>query len=329
MDSFGEDIFFAWDKFLHPELVTDIHYEDLQIPVSPHSDALTGIIQDSILIRIYNKNKPQESQDHTEQLKPVLVWFHGGGWVVGSAKADHVICAKLALHSNYVVVNVDYRLAPNFPFPIPPKDVYQAIQWVSEHIVEYGGDGNRIIVGGESAGGNLAASTIYQAFTDTEDESPVLKDKIIGSLLVSAPLGGGAFRSSQEDLNNKDSAAHPKNKEFIGLLTPQQGQWFYALYQGNVGWDDNIRKNPLFSPLLVPEEVLANFPPTVIVQAGYDSLIQENMIFRDRLKSYGRSVSWQMYSDTIHWFYGKPIISQHGDESLIQSIRELEKLLGQ
>ena len=94
----------------------------------------------------------------TLEKKKVLIYFHGGGWIIGSTKDNHAFTRGLAKETGYLVVSVDYRLAPEHVFPTAINDAYAALEWVLEHIGEYGGDREQVIIAGESAGGNLAAA---------------------------------------------------------------------------------------------------------------------------------------------------------------------------
>ncbi len=108
-------------------------------------------------IRIYTPAGPEQAS------LPALVYFHSGGWVMGSIEAHDPVCRALANHAQCLVISVGYRLAPEYPFPAAPEDCYAATRWVAEHASEIRADSARIAVGGESAGGNLAAVVALMA----------------------------------------------------------------------------------------------------------------------------------------------------------------------
>ncbi|CAK9253265.1 unnamed protein product, partial [Sphagnum jensenii] len=104
-------------------------------------------------LRIYSPNSTQNSSP-----LPVIIWYHGGGFVIGSAVGDHAKCVLLSFISGYIVVSVEYRLAPEYMYPIPLNDSFHAFKWIHKEVHRYGGDASKTILAGESAGGNLAAS---------------------------------------------------------------------------------------------------------------------------------------------------------------------------
>eukprot|EP01033_Poteriospumella_lacustris_P012725 gene12725-9101_t len=132
------------DGAFHPELL-QAQSMDIRIPVAEGTH--------SMKLRLYWDGRPDR---HTK--RPVMVWFHGGGWLSGDIDQDDTICKRFALASNYLVVNVDYRLSPETVYPTAIDDGFAALEWVGKHIEEYSGDRERVVVGGESAGGHLAAA---------------------------------------------------------------------------------------------------------------------------------------------------------------------------
>jgi acetyl esterase len=319
-------VFFSHGKFMRPE-IGKVPFQDVHIPVTLQKDSMSET-KDTILIRIYTPATAAETVNKLNKLRPVIVWYHGGGWVLGSAVGEHIVCTKLALESNYIVVNVDYRMAPNFPFPVPPNDSYEALQWVSDHIAEYGGDASQIIVAGESAGGNLATAMIYKSISEADKHNTCqeseqqtcsaapLRGKIVGAIVVSAAL--------DNDTNTTEAKEYDHSSGILQLSTMA---WFRELYQGSPGWNEEIRSDPLYAPLLTPKSILERYPPTVFVLAKYDVLTHENVLMVKKLEAENRPVSMAIYPSTIHWFYGKTILSGHGDEALAQSVRDLKRLL--
>jgi acetyl esterase len=322
VDQLTMELFYPFDKYYRPE-IDKVPFQDLNIPVTPQKDVLTGEVRDSILIRIYT---PVPNAQLENKLRPVIVWHHGGGWVVGSAVGDHLVGTKLAYESNYIVVNVDYRMSPNFPFPIPADDCYAVLQWIGDHIAEYGGDASKIIVTGESAGGNLAAAMVYKSLAEADKQATCdaagephcdaepLRGAIVGTILVSAAL---------DNQTNLTVAIERDDSAFSSYLAVRVRE----LYQGSEGWNEEIRSNPYFAPMIAPSHIFGRFPATVIVVAYYDLITPENNRFAEKLQAHGRPVSLNTYPMTIHWFYGKLMLSRHGDEALVHSLNEVKRLL--
>lgn len=122
--------------------------------IGPKSERLESVqdiyITDDFKLRIY---KP--SLESSNNPRPTLVYFHGGGWTIGSLKAYDRVLRYLCYHTGYMVIGVEYRKAPEYKFPIAANDALFAYQWVIDNITELGGDINKITIGGDSAGGNL------------------------------------------------------------------------------------------------------------------------------------------------------------------------------
>ncbi len=271
----------------------------------------TGILDASIKLRIYNYDSALKG----DAMKPVMLWYHGGGHVVGSMSQDHVIALQLAKESNFIVVNVDYRLAPEYTFPVGPEDCYAAFSWVYENIAKYGGDSNRIIIGGESAGGNLAA-VITSEYLVTHPDTDAKSSPIIGTLLVSAGL------AASSDPTDPDISPFADTTGLLPLVTLEH---FRDLYTGNV--DRSVRQTHLFAPALTPEYALERFPPTVFVVAKYDVLTKDSTDFAHKLQTLGIHTKVMLYESTIHLFFGRSIISPRGRIAVTEACQALKKLL--
>lgn len=216
---------------------------------------------------------------------PLLVYFHGGGWVVGDLPMVDSICRTLANTAGCVVVSVDYRLAPEHKFPAGLEDAYAATKWVADQAELLNGDFLRdasrrrplIAVAGESAGGNLAAAVALMA-----------RDR--GDLALSYQLL--IYPATQYQSNTASFHQYGENY----FLTADSINWFWHHYLPS----PQEGKNPYASPLLA--ENLANLPPGLIVTAEFDPLRDEGEAFGDRLRAAGVAVKTIRYNGTIHGF---------------------------
>lgn len=210
---------------------------------------------------------------------PVLVNFHGGGWVVGDLDADDFQCRTIVNAAQCVVVSVDYRLAPEHKFPVPAEDAYQAVRWVAGNNVRLGGDGRPMAVGGTSAGANLAAVVALMA-RDRGGPS-------IACQALSVPVTDCSF----------DTESYLENGEDY-ILTRAEMQCFWEYYLNTA--DEGA--HPYASPLQAPD--LSGLPPALIQTAQYDPLRDEGRAYADRLSVAGVPVVYRCYEGMIHMVLG-------------------------
>lgn len=207
---------------------------------------------------------------------PLLVFLHGGGWVLGDPDSVDAPLRALANAAPAVVVSVDYRLAPEHKFPAAVNDCYQATKWVWENAPLLGGDAGRVAVGGESAGGNLAAVVSLMA---RDCGYPPLCCQ-----LLIYPL---------TDLSRE----YPSQRKFDGyFLTAEEMRYFEKHYLKTAEDRQNIHVSPLLA------EDLDNLPPALVVTAGYDPLHDQGKVYAERLKAAGVPVNYYCYEDMIHGF---------------------------
>jgi acetyl esterase len=211
-------------------------------------------------------------------LLPALVYFHGGGWVIGDLDTHDNVCRALANRAGCSVVSVDYRLAPEHRFPAAPEDCYAAATWVAERGAPLGIDASRIAVGGDSAGGNLAAVVAQAA---RERGGP----RLAAQLLV-YPVTNHDF----------DSVSYKENAEGY-MLTRSMMQWFFGHYLEDAAQGDL----PGVSPLRV--EGLDGLPPALVVTAGYDPLRDEGDAYAERLVRAGVPTRHLRYDGMFHGFF--------------------------
>ncbi|GAB7018221.1 alpha/beta hydrolase [Halostagnicola bangensis] len=224
-------------------------------------------------IRIYEPTAEPESE------RPLLLYFHGGGWVIGSIDTHDGTCRKLAADSGYPVVSVDYRLAPEQPFPAGLRDCYAALEWAADAASELEADPERIALAGDSAGGNLAAGTALLA---RDRDGPA----VAAQLLVYPATG---------DVTEMDS--YEENAEGY-FLTADEMKWFEGHYFEN----DVQRGNVYAAPRLAAD--LSELPPATILTAGFDPLRDDGAAYANRLEEAGVPVTYHNYDDMIHGFFG-------------------------
>ncbi len=210
---------------------------------------------------------------------PILVFMHGGGWVIGSLDTCDNICRFLANRVGCIVISVDYRLAPKYKFPAAVEDVYSAVQWAAENATRINGDPNRIAVGGASAGGNLAAVVCLMS-----------KHRNGPSLLFQLLAFPATNLASLETDSYRDFA------KGYGL-TKSHMKWFRKQYLNS----EDDRKNPYVSPLLADD--LSGLPAALIITGEYDVARDDGKAYATRLKQEGVSVKYKCYigGHLAHW----------------------------
>jgi acetyl esterase len=233
---------------------------------------------------------------------PALVWFHGGGHVVGSVRCYDALCRQLALASGVVVVSVDYRLAPEHKFPAAVEDAMAALRWVASHAGRLGVDGTRIAVGGDSAGGNLAAVSAILA-RDAGDVVPVFQ------LLVYPATGAWP-----------DTASHAAFAEGH-LLERRAIDWFQGHYVRGPADRTDFR----FAPLLADD--LSGLPDALVVVAECDPLRDEGIAYAERLQAAGSGVELTCYDGMIHAFLSLSGALDAGREAIAHCGRALREAL--
>jgi len=228
---------------------------------------------------------------------PVLIYFHGGGWVVGSLETADRTCRSLANAAECMVVSVDYRLAPEHPFPAAPEDAYAALRWVAEHAGAFGGDPMRLAAGGDSAGGNLAAVLSLMC---RDRGGPRLLHQL---LFYPVTLYGA------------DTASMRQNSRYG--MTPENVGWFWKQYLARA--EDGL--HPYASPLLAAD--LRGLPPALIVTAEYDVLRDEGEEYGERLRRSGVPVRISRYRGMGHAFLWYAGYVKHATAAIVEAASEL------
>src|SRR5215468_7299404 len=232
---------------------------------------------------------------------PVLVYFHGGGWVIGDLEAYDATCRALTNAAGCLVVAMEYRLAPEHKFPAAPEDCYAATCWVAANAAAIGGDPRRIAVGGDSAGGNLAAVVAQRA---RDRGGPTL----VYQLLV-YPVTNYGY----------DTTSYRENADGY-LLTRDAMVWFWNHYLRSATDGDN----PLASPLRAND--LRGLPPAMVLTAEFDPLRDEGEAYAMRLQEAGVPVTLKRYAGAIHGFFSLGAVLDQGKQAMADAAAALRTI---
>ena len=235
---------------------------------------------------------------------PVMVYYHGGGFVIADTKTYDASPRALAKSAKAIMVAADYHQAPENKFPAAADDAYSVYTWVLEHAGEFNGDANRVAVGGESAGGNLAIVVGMMA-RDKQAQMP------IHQLLIYPVVD-----------NNFDTASYIRNADAKPLNKPMM-QWFFSHYSSKT--DD--ANNPYAVPMKA--KTLKGLPPATIIAAEIDPLLSEGKLFSDRLVKDGVKVLYKEYSGVTHEFFGMGAVEPKAKQAEDLAAAELRKSFSQ
>jgi acetyl esterase len=213
---------------------------------------------------------------------PVVVYAHGGGFVFCDLDSHDGLCRNLANRVGAVMVSVDYRLAPEHPWPAAADDLYAAVRWINDNADALGIDAGRIVVGGDSAGGNLAAVTALMA---RDRGGPGLAGQLLLYPVIAADFGTESYRAFGRGYYNPKPAL----------------QWYWDQYVPTVA----ERSHPYASPLGAD---LHGLPTAVVVIAGHDPLRDEGVAYADALETAGVSVTRLSYQGGVHGFLTMPML---------------------
>jgi acetyl esterase len=235
--------------------------------------------------------------------QPMLVYYHGGGWVIGDLDTHDSACRFLAEYSGCRVLSVGYRLAPEYPFPIPVEDAVAAFAWAHEHATELGADPERMAVGGDSAGGNLSTALCLQN-RDAGNPQPAMQ-----LLLYPVTDAVGGQRS-------RDTFAEGF------LLTRNDMEWFENHYIPD-GIDDDEPRASMMRALDV-----SGLPPAYVATSGFDPLRDEGEIYAARMREAGVQVVLQRHRDQIHGFANLTAICPSARTAMLEVAGALRMGLG-
>ncbi|HXO67203.1 MAG TPA: alpha/beta hydrolase [Candidatus Dormibacteraeota bacterium] len=235
---------------------------------------------------------------------PVLVFFHGGGWVIGSIDTHDRICRELASEAGIMVVSVGYRLAPENKFPAATEDAYAATAWVVEHATELGADPERVAVGGDSAGGNLAAVTCLMA-RDRGD--PQIQFQLL-------------IYPSTDDVFDDESCRQTSE----GLVHSVAGMhWCRDHYLH----DQDDAQNPYVAPMRA--ETLRGLPQALVITGEYDPLRDQGEAYARRLRDEGVQVTLRRYDGMVHVFFQMTAFVDAARAAMSDTVETLREALRQ
>lgn len=224
-----------------------------------------------LLLRLY------DPRDEPREQTPLLVFFHGGGFVVGSLETHDGTCRKLAVETGYPILSVDYRLAPENPFPAALEDCYTALEWAEANAADLDADPERLVVAGDSAGGNLAAAT---ALRSRDQDGPEVATQVLVY-----PVVGNAFETD----------SYEENAEGY-FLTAEEMDWFRDQYFENDVDEGNVYARPRVS------RDLSDLPPATVITAGYDPLRDDGAAYAEQLLADGVDVEYHHFPGMLHGF---------------------------
>ena len=240
-------------------------------------------------IRIYRPNEDQNA--------PAMVYFHGGGWVLNFLDIYDAALHRLANQSGSVIISVNYQKAPEHPFPTPFDDCYSSLLWVKSHATELGIDPNRIGVGGDSAGGNLAAAVAVKA----RDEKVSLSYQLLVYPCVDRDFTTKSYVECATDFG----------------LTTHAMEWFWDQYlQG-----DQHNNNPYAAPMRAKS--LAGVAPSIVITAQYDPLVSDSENYCAKLKADGAEVTYKEYAGMIHGFFANVAATPSSQLALDYAAQEI------
>ena len=256
--------------------------------------AITGPADD-ILVRLYN---PSASDD--KEL-PIMVFVHGGGWVFGDLESHDHVCRALAHEAGCLVLAVDYRLAPEYPFPAGLEDCMAVLAWVSGNAASLGADSEKLAIGGDSAGGNLSAVMAQEA---QKNGGPNIAFQLLLYPATDFLADNNSLRDNAEGY----------------LLTKEAITRFADLYLR----DGQDRRDPRISPIYGD---LAGLPPAHVITAEFDPLRDEGATYAEAMKSAGVDVTYAMYPGMVHGFMRMGAIVDNAQDAIRESAVRLKQVL--
>ena len=257
-------------------------------PLAAVEDRMIPGPEQPIPVRIY---RPRV--EHTRSL-PVVVYFHGGGWVLGDLDGYDGLCCELTRQAECITISIDYRLAPEHRYPAAVEDCDAALAWCAALAGELGGDPARLVIAGDSAGGNLAAVCALRR-RRRGDAAIALMVLVYPATMLAGPL-------------MPSRTIHADGY----FLTRAAIDWFTDHYIPDVTRRGEVDA----SPALAPD--LGGLPPALVITAEYDPLVDEGEAFAQRLKSAGVPVRLRRYAGTIHGFFNFYAMLDQGREAIAE-----------
>lgn len=251
---------------------------------------ILGLDDNEIPTRIYIPNRTKDQS--------MLVFFHGGGWMYGGVEPADALCRRLAHYLQCVVASVEYRLAPEHPFPMPLEDCYAATQWLAENASQFNVDANKIMVGGESAGGNLAGAVTLFA---RDNKGPKIASQLLINPIISSTINAEVYDNCPDHY----------------FITKEIMRMFWGAYMMSL----EVTKNPYAS--LDCNSDLSGLPPALIITAEYDPLRYDTEKYAEQLKQAGIPTTIKCIPGVIHGFLYLPLYEESQKVEWTKQIAEV------
>jgi acetyl esterase len=251
--------------------------------VADHDISVAG---GSIAVRIY---RPTASSLH-----PAVLYFHGGGWVLGDLEHSDALCRALCIATGAVVANVNYRLAPEHKYPVAAEDCYAALRFVAQNAARLGIDAGRVAVAGSSAGGNLAAAT---ALMSRDRGGPEIRAQLLIYPVLDAACAFPSYESFTEGY----------------IISAEEMLWYWRQYLS----DPNAANDAYACPLRAAD--LSRLPSTLVITAEYDPVRDDGEVYADQLQAFGVSARLSRYPGTLHGFFAMPRVLEKADAALAEA----------
>ena len=265
------------------------------------------IIEGSINVRIYKQEKIKSKA-------PALIFIHGGGFFGGSIDNVEHICRAYADKSGYTIFSVDYKLAPENPYPTGLLDCYRTVKWVHDNAEALNIDNTKIFISGDSAGGNLSLTT--SILDITLGTKYIKKIVVYYPVIISGTKGEGVYWDTSKVGANED-AIELVSKYINGFAGTNNlvDTW----YTNNVDM-----KNPLISPMLADERILKSLPPTLLIVGEFDPLRLQDEEFVKRVREAKGNITYLRYNGSIHAFMDKIGDYPQAEDGILESVKFLE-----
>ncbi len=251
-----------------------------------------------IPIRIYRPDRPEGTQT-----TGCLVYYHGGGWIMGDLDSHDTIAAEIAARAGVVVIAIDYRLAPEHTYPAGHDDSWAALDYIADNAGEFNIDASKIAVGGDSAGGNLAASVALRA---SDQGGP----ELAGQILLYSALGGNDTLQSYDECHDAP------------MLSTVDMHIFHEFYFGSRDLPDD----PMACPLKAQSQ--EGLPPAFLQAAQYDPLRDDTVEYACRLDAAGVAVELHVETGLVHGFLRARHVTRRGGEAFDRTCRAVRRLIG-
>jgi acetyl esterase/lipase len=264
-----------------------------ELPIHKCEDRTIQGSQGDIPLRIYT---PQGDGPFG-----ILMNFHGGGWVIGDLDTCDAVCRQLATLAGVIVVSVDYRMAPEAPYPAAVIDAFEATQWAAGHMAELGGNG-KLGVTGESAGGNLSAVVCLKA---RDEGGPKINFQCLLYPVTDCDFSRGSYSDNGEGY----------------LLETKTMHWFWDMYCP----DEATRQEPYASPIKAKD--LSKLPPALVVTAEFDPLRDEGEAYAEALNAAGTEATAVRYDGLVHDFMATAPMFECSRKGLMPTVRAVKQHL--